>query len=138
MESSDMESSNKIIKLMSYFAMFFGIVTIFSGWQNLFNEDVIKHQGKIIPLVLWYNFIAGIFYIIAAFGVIKQKRMALRLTSFISSLNLVVFLYLIVHISNNGSFETKTLVAMSFRTTFWFVFFVLLSRSNQYKIECNC
>jgi hypothetical protein len=123
---------------MSYFAILFGVATIISGGQNLFNQEVIQQQGHVVPVVLWYNFIAGIFYILAAFGVIKQKRIALRLTSLISSLNIVVFFYLIIHILDNGSFETKTLIAMSFRTTFWFVYFVILSRSNQYKIDCNC
>lgn len=126
------------IKYLSYFVILFGVLTIFSGGQNLFNADVIKAQGKIVPAVLWFNFLAGLLYVIIAVGVLKRKRIALRLTAFLSALNMVVLLYLLNHSYDSGAYQMKTLVAMSFRTFFWFIFFVLLSRSELYRLECKC
>lgn len=126
------------IKLVSLFAIVFGVMTVFSGGQNLFNAEVIKTQGNILPVVLWFNFLAGFLYIVIALAVLKRKRIALRLTSLLSSLNIVVLLYLLNHIYSNGAYETKTLVAMSIRTVFWFFFFIFISRSETYKVHCNC
>jgi len=113
-------------------------MTVFSGAQNLFNEEVIRTQGNIIPVVLCFNFLAGFLYILIAALILKTKRIALRLTAFLSSMNIVVFLYLLNHIYSNGAFEMRTLIAMSFRTAFWFFFFIMISRSEMYRFECKC
>ncbi len=126
------------IKYLSYFAILFGILTVFSGGQNLFNPEVIKTQGNIIPVILWFNFLAGFLYIVTGIGVLKRKRIALRLTSMLSAMNIVAFLYLLNHIYSNGLYETRTVFAMSFRMVFWFVFFIFLSRSDLYRFECKC
>ncbi len=126
------------IKYLSYFAIVFGAMTVFSGAQNLFNEEVIRTQGNIIPVVLWFNFLAGFLYILIAALILKTKRIALRLTAFLSSMNIVVLLYLLNHIYSNGAFEMRTLIAMSFRTAFWFFFFIMISRSEMYRFECKC
>jgi len=47
-------------------------------------------------------------------------------------------LYLLNHIYSNGAFEMRTLIAMSFRTAFWFFFFIMISRSEMYRFECKC
>lgn len=129
---------SKKLKFFTYFAVLFGVATIFSGAQNLFNENVIRTQGNIIPVVLWFNFIAGFVYLIIAFGTIFGKRIILRITSALSALNIVVLFYLLIHISNNQAYEIKTLIAMSFRTVFWFIFYILLSRSDFFKVDCRC
>lgn len=126
------------IKYLTYFAILFGVLTIFSGGQNLFNENVIKTQGNIIPVVLWFNFMAGFLYILTGLCVLKRKKIALRLSAFLSSMNIVVFLYLLNHIYSGGAYEVRTLVAMSFRTLFWFSFFITITRSDYYRMECRC
>ncbi len=127
-----------MLKPLTYFALIFGALTIFSGYQNLFNEEVIKTQGAIVPLVLKYNFGAGFIYIIASILVLKGQQLGLRLISILSSLNIVVFIYLLNHIYDGGAYQGKTVVAMSFRTIFWIVFFIVLSRSKKFSSSCHC
>ena len=67
------------IKYLTYFAIGFGALTIFSGGQNLFNANVIRTQGNIIPVVLWFNFMAGFLYILTGLCVLKRKKIALPL-----------------------------------------------------------
>jgi hypothetical protein len=127
-----------MLKPLTYFAFIFGILTLISGYQNLFNAEVIKSQGNIIPLVLRYNFGAGFFYIITSVLVLKGHKLGLRLTSTLSSLNVVVFIYLLNYIYDGGAYQGKTVAAMSFRTIFWIVFFIVLSRSKKFSSSCHC
>lgn len=126
------------MKKISYFAIIFGIMTIFSGGQNLFNSEVIKTQGNVIPEILWFNFSAGFVYLLIATLVLMQKKIALRITATLSALNFVALLHLINHVSQNGAYEVKTIFAMSFRTIFWFAFLIALSRIELFQKECNC
>ena len=43
----------------------FGIMTVVSGGRSLFTEEGIATRGNIVPIVLWFNFMAGFFYLLA-------------------------------------------------------------------------
>lgn len=117
----------------------FGIMTVASGGRSLFTEEGIATRGNIIPLVLWFNFIAGFFYLLAGLSILKMKPCVKRLSIFLASFSSIVMLYLAIHIYQGGFYEIKTVVAMSFRTFFWIAFAVYFHRSNLFsKTECPC
>lgn len=117
----------------------FGFMTIISGSKALFTEAGINSRGNIVPLVLWFNFIAGFFYLVAAVSTLKLKVCAKKLTIVLAISNALVFLYLVNHIFQGGLYENRTVVAMSFRTAFWIFFAAYFHKSKMFKkVECNC
>ena len=51
--------------------LIFGLMTILSGGRSLFTENGIATRGNIVPLVLWFNFFAGFFYLVASISIFK-------------------------------------------------------------------
>lgn len=117
----------------------FGFLTIVSGGRSIFSDAGIAARGNIVPLVLWFNFIAGFFYILAGVSTFKMKSCVKKLSAVLAVLNSVVLLYLVNHIYQGGLYENKTFVAMSFRTVFWIVFAAYFQKSDFFrKSECKC
>lgn len=117
----------------------FGSMTVISGGKALFTESGIATRGNIVPLVLWFNFIAGFFYILAALSTLRLKACIKKLSIALAALNALVFLYLLGHIFQGGLYENKTLIAMSFRTAFWIFFAIYFNKSKISKrLECSC
>jgi uncharacterized membrane protein len=77
--------------------------------------------GNYVPFVLWFNFIAGFFYILAGVGLWFKQRWAMWLSGLIVISTLVVFALLNLHIYNDGLFEFRTVIAMSLRSVVWSV-----------------
>ena len=77
--------------------------------------------GNYVPFVLWFNFIAGIFYIFAGVGLWFQKRWAVWLAGAIAITTLITFALFGMHILNDGLYESRTVIAMSLRSTVWSV-----------------
>lgn len=124
--------------LIGIVIIIFGALTVTSGGKSLFIESGIESRGNVVPLVLWFNFIAGFFYLIVGISIIKLKPSVKKLSIVLAILNVFVFLYLVKHIIQGGLYENKTLVAMSFRTAFWVFFAIYLYISEMLKkIECN-
>lgn len=116
----------------------FGIMTIISGGRSLFTDIGLSTRGNIVPLVLWFNFIAGFFYVIAGASLFKLKPCVKRLSFVLAILNAIVLVYLVNHIYQGGLYEKKTVLAMSFRTIFWVTSAVYFHRSIMFnKIECH-
>lgn len=119
--------------------LIFGLMTILSGGRSLFTESGIATRGNIVPLVLWFNFIAGFFYLVASVSIFKMKTCIKKLSLAIAVSSAFVLAYLLNHIFQGQLYELKTLVAMIFRTSFWIIFAIYFHRSNLFKkIECNC
>lgn len=114
--------------LISLILSLFGLMTIISGATALFTDVGHETRGNIVPLVLWFNFISGFFYILVGFIVYQSKPYVQRLSVLMMSLNIGVLVYLFYHIFQGGLYETRTLIAMSFRTIFWI--FITLSLFN--------
>ena len=51
------------ISISAGVAVVFGAMTVFSGGRALFGG---ADMGAVVPWVLWFNFFAGFFYIIAS------------------------------------------------------------------------
>ena len=72
-------------------------------------------EGNYVPGIVWANFVCGILYLIAAYGILKNQTWAKF--PLIISMIILVFAYigLFIHINNDGLYETKTMGAMAFR-----------------------
>ena len=104
----------------------FGLITFFLSSSVLFDLfDVRAKQGNYVLFVIWANFISSIFYLLSAYGFIKNKKWTIYLlvSSFI--LLIIAFIGLIIHINSGGLYETKTIGAMIFRITLTLVFSIL-------------
>ncbi len=57
------------LKAAGAIGLVFGLLTIFSGGTALFGGEAARAAvGNAVPFVLWFNFIAGFFYVLAAWG----------------------------------------------------------------------
>jgi hypothetical protein len=106
--------------LVSLIALIFGLLTIYSGGLVLFVDGVAREgAGNYVPFVLWFNFVAGFIYILAAIGLLLQRAWAAWLSISIVLFTLIVFVLLGVHALNGGLLEDRTIAAMSLRSIVW-------------------
>ena len=102
--------------ILLIFLVLFGGVTLFMSSSVLFDWFGIRaKEGNYVPGIVWANFVCGILYLIAAYGILKNQTWAKF--PLIISMIILVFAYigLFIHINNDGLYETKTIGAMAFR-----------------------
>ncbi len=131
-----MKDKNKIIIgfILGLLAIGFGVMTIKSGGFALFGGVEGKEfAGQYVPFVLWFNFIAGFFYVISGVGIILKTKWALKLSIALAALTLIVFLGFGIHIFLGNSYETRTIGAMSIRAIFWIIISASLMRIESNK-----
>jgi len=118
---TSMKSDRSIgIWIITVIAVVFGLLTIKSGGTVLFVDGTFREEaGNYVPFVVWFNFLAGFFYLIAGGGLWVQKHWAVRISIFIVVTTLVVFAILGIHILKGGMYEVRTIAAMSLRTVVW-------------------
>ena len=106
--------------VISIVAILFGLLTIKSGGMVLFTEGE-AHQaaGNYVPFVLWFNFLAGFVYIAAGFGFWFGKSWARGLAVVIALATLLAFVAFGIYVLMGGSYETRTVMAMSLRSMVW-------------------
>ena len=108
------------IWIITVIAVVFGLLTIKSGGSVLFVDGIGREEaGNYVPFVLWFNFLAGFGYLLAAAGLFMQKHWAVWISIFIAVSTIVVFALLGLHILNDGLYEVRTVIAMSLRTAVW-------------------
>jgi len=115
---------------LALFALGFGLLTIASGGHVLFGDDEARRAaGNYVPFVLWFNFLAGFAYVSAGYATLRSRPWAAKLALGIAVATALVFAGLGIHIAMGGSFEVRTIVAMTFRTVIWCAIYLALSRS---------
>ena len=124
------ESGNKTITwIIAVVAVLFGILTVKSGGQVLFGDEVYRvAAGDYVPFVLWFNFVAGFVYLIAGVGIALRKRWSVWLSLLIAASTLLVFAAFGLHVFGGGAYETRTVAAMTLRSTVWMVISILVCR----------
>lgn len=101
-------------------AVLFGLLTIKSGGAVLLFDGAARQAaGNYVPFVLWFNFIAGFFYLLAGVGLWQRRHWAVALASAIAAATLAVFAALGLHILNQGAYEMRTVIAMALRGGVW-------------------
>ena len=118
-----------------FVAFAFGALTIKSGGSVIFIDGPARlAAGNYVNFVVWFNFIAGFLYIIAGIGFLLNKSWATKLTTTIAGATLVVFAAFGIHILMDGSYEMRTVIAMSLRSVIWISFafaaYSLAKRTN--------
>ena len=99
------------------FLTLFGLLTVFMGGSVIFDLFGIRAiEGNYVLFVVWANWICGFLYLIAAYGLLKQKRWTSKLLFAAFLLLAITFAAFIMHIQSGGIYERKTIFAMTFRT----------------------
>ena len=97
--------------------LLFGALTLFLSTSVIFDLFGVRaREGNYVLVVVWANFIASILYVLAAVGVIAQRRWPAKVL-FAAVVVLVgaaiVFAW---HVYSGGIYEQKTIGALAFRT----------------------
>ena len=108
------------LKVAGAFGLVFGLLTIFSGGTALFGDEAARAAvGNAVPFVLWFNFIAGFFYVLAGLGLLLRRRWAVWLSIAIAVATGLVLAAFGLHVAGGGLYETRTVGAMLLRTAVW-------------------
>ena len=119
-------------KAIAVAALIFGLVTLFSAGSILFGpENARTLAGAYVPFVVWFNFAAGIFYVVAAAGIWLERGWALALSVLISLATGLTALAFARHVLFGGAFEMRTVAALVFRAGFWSAISFALYRSQR-------
>lgn len=115
-----------LIRAMAMVAIGFGLLTIKEGGAVLFDLGTARNAaGDFVPFVLWFNFLAGFAYVTAGAGLWLHRRWAVWLATVIAITTVTTFVVFGVHINTGGSYEMRTVFAMSLRTSVWAIIAVL-------------
>ena len=107
-------------RLLGGLAVGFGGMTLFAGGGVLFGGSGTRSlAGQVVPFVLWFNFCAGFFYILAGIGLWRARRWSLWLAAAIALATLAVLAGFGLHVMGGGGYEPRTAWAMAFRAAFW-------------------
>jgi hypothetical protein len=108
-----------LARALAAVAVGFGLLTLYSGGQVLFTEAARAAAGDYVPLVVWFNFLAGFAYVVAGIGLWRLRPWAAWLAAAIALSTLAVFAALGVHIAIGGAYEVRTVAAMTLRSLVW-------------------
>ena len=123
-------NANRIVNGVAYAAIVFGIVTVFTGGRALFGSlESRAEYGKVVPFVLWFNFLAGPVYFVTGVGLLLWKRWAVRISLFLAVSTTLVFVAFGVHVIGGGAFEKRTIGALMLRSLFWIAVTIVSMRS---------
>lgn len=123
-------NANRIVNWMAVAAIVFGGVTILTGSRALFGGlETRAAFGNTVPIVLWFNFLAGFVYIVAGVGLLLSRRWAVYTSLFVAVSTILVFVPFGVHVIGGGSFEKRTVVALTIRSLFWVAVTILSMRA---------
>ncbi len=126
------------INFIALIALIFGGMTLFSGGSVLFVDGQARADaGNYVPFILWFNFIAGFFYIAAAIGIFIWQRWGVTLSRLIFIATVIAFIGLAGHIVTGGSFEMRTVMAMTLRSVVWLVIMVATATAWKKSLQAN-
>jgi len=104
----------------------FGLATLFASGAILLDLfDVRETQGNYVPFIVFTNFLVSLLYLVAAYGFVKNKFLALSLLLATLVILFVATAGLWVHIWSGGLYEMKTKGAIVFRIIVTFGFAVV-------------
>jgi hypothetical protein len=118
------------LRIAAGVAVLFGLLTIVSGGRALFGGPEARAAvGDAVPFVLWFNTLAGFAYVAAGAGLIARRRWAVWLSAAILLATLAVFAAFGLHVLQGGTFETRTVGAMTLRAAVWLAISVVAFRT---------
>lgn len=111
-------NSLPVLTFAAVAAVIFGLLTIFSGGMALFG---VAEMGNIVGFVLWFNFLAGFFYVVAGIGLALKRSWGCWLAFAIAIGSSVVLVAFGLHVFRGGAYEMRTVFAMTLRTAVWLI-----------------
>lgn len=113
----------------------FALLTLFTSISIFFDLfGVRENEGNYVLFVVWSNFISSIFYLLAAYGILGNKKWASVLLGISSAVLITALAGLLVHINSGGIYETKTVSMMIFRImltiSFGLIAYFLINKSR--------
>lgn len=119
------------LRIAGWIAVVFGVLTVVSGGRALFGgADAQAAVGDAVPFVLWFNFLSGFVYVLAGVGILLGRTWGAPLTYLLAIAIALVFLAFGWRVLSGGSYEMRTVGAMSLRLAFWIGLAVAVSRSK--------
>ena len=110
-------------------AVVFGLATLVEGGHVLFGGPAARAEaGDIVPFVLLFNFGAGFVYVLAGLATLFRRGWAVWIARALAVATLLVFAAFGIHVFGGGTFEPRTVVAMTIRSAFWVAQALLLPR----------
>ena len=104
-------------RAVAVFVAVFGTLTVKAGGSALFGGGAAG--GNYVPFVIWFNFLAGFFYIAAAIGLWRERPWSAWLALWLAILTITVFAAFGTYVAAGGAFETRTVWAMTLRSVVW-------------------
>ena len=96
----------------------FGLLTLFLSTSIIFDLFGIREkEGNYVLFIVVANFICSFLYLLAAYGFLKMQSWTKLVLGVATLLLIIALVALKVYINNGGSYETKTVGAMIFRTS---------------------
>lgn len=110
-------------------AVVFGVATLLEGGTVLWGgPDARAEAGNVVPFVLMFNFGAAFAYVAGGLATLFGRPWSIWVARGLAGSTLLVFAALGVHVLSGGSYETRTLVAMTLRSGFWVAQALVLPR----------
>lgn len=117
------------LRVASIVALIFGVMTLFSAGSVLFGPQSARDlAGDFVPFIVWFNFTAGVFYVIAAAGIWLKRDWAASLSLAIALATSLAALAFVFYINSGKAFELRTVGALILRTGFWAGIFLAVRR----------
>ncbi len=127
-----MKTKGKYVLATILFA--FGLLTVFlTGSVLLDLFGMREKEGHYVLAIVWANLIAGIVYLLTAYGVIKEEKWTVNTLLIALSVLIIGQILFFAHVVNGGLYETKTVGAMIFRIAFTVLLAVLAFQLNRKK-----
>ena len=125
-------SPSKWLKGVALLSMVFGLVTLISSSNVLFGPEVAREvAGAYVPFVVWFNFLAGFFYVLAGIGIWLERNWAFGLSALIAAATAATALAFGIQVLQGSAFEMRTVGALALRTGFWAVIALVLCRARR-------
>jgi hypothetical protein len=122
--------TSRALRILAGIAIVFGALTVFSGGRALFgSEEARASVGNAVDFVLWFNFSAGFFYVLAGAGLWLGQRWAVWAALALAGSTALVALALGFHVMGGGAYEMRTVGAMALRLSFWMAVALVALRS---------
>lgn len=128
---------DRSFKILALFIFVFAVATVLSGGRALFTDIGRAAMGDVVPVVLWFNFIAGFFYFAAGVAIFKQHPCAKKVSTLLAVTSSLVLIFLGFHIFSGKPYEIRTLVAMTFRAGFWIFVALALFKSRYLRSSAS-
>ena len=118
------------LQVLAALAIVFGALTVFSGGRALFGGAAAQAAvGNAVGFVLWFNFLAGFFYVLTGAGLWLAQRWAARAASLLALATALVAGAFGLHVLGGGAHEMRTVGALAVRLVFWVMVAIVAQRT---------